>query len=66
MTESGENTPWMCHICDYKSTGGESTACSVCYKTTCMQHLKHVSVYNSESGLYELRPICLYCATMGD
>jgi len=65
MPDSSENTPWICHICDRKFKGGESTACSVCYKTTCSSHLKHVAIFNRESGLYEMRPVCLYCAATG-
>ena len=61
MSEHHESSPWMCHICDVTSTG-ESTACSVCYKTTCVMHLKHVTRLNKESGLFELQPICLDCA----
>jgi len=55
---------WICHICD--ATGrGESRACAVCYKTTCALHLQTRSFYNEQSGLYELQPVCLWCATTG-
>lgn len=61
MCDNSEHSPWICHVCDATSTS-ESTACSVCYKTTCDLHLKHVSVFNKESGLYEIVPICVHCA----
>jgi len=61
VKEHLEPSPWMCHICDVTSHS-ESTACSVCFKTTCLQHLRHVTVLNRESGLFELQPVCLNCA----
>lgn len=57
-----EHSPWICHVCDYRSSATESTACSVCYKTTCAAHLKHVTTFNAASGLFELQPVCIYCA----
>jgi len=58
--EEGESF-WICHICD--ATGrGESRACSVCYKTTCAQHLRTLPFYSEQSGLYEMQPVCLHCA----
>ncbi len=54
-------SPWICHVCDHKSQTGEGVACTVCYKTTCGLHLKHVSAYNPASGLYELQPVCIFC-----
>jgi len=59
MDES--HSPWICHVCDFKATG-ESTACSVCYMTTCSRHLQHIPSLNPASGLYELKPICVHCA----
>ncbi len=61
MDESGRS-PWLCHVCNYTSSTTESIACSLCYKTTCSVHLKHVTAYNAESGLYELQPVCIHCA----
>lgn len=61
MSSDSGDGPWICHVCDFKSTG-KSRACSVCYKTTCDTHLRHVTVYNPENGLYELQPVCLHCA----
>lgn len=58
-------SPWLCHVCDLKSTG-ESTACSVCYRTTCSAHLQTSSAYNSETGLYEIVRICVACALTGE
>ena len=64
MDESGESSPWICHVCD--STGrGEAQACAQCYRVTCPAHLQVKAVYNQESGLYELQPICRLCATAG-
>jgi hypothetical protein len=54
-------TSWICHVCDTRGTG-ESLTCSNCFKVTCAKHLKHVSSYNPENGLYQLMPICLDCA----
>ncbi|ORJ62505.1 hypothetical protein [Geothermobacter hydrogeniphilus] len=56
-----EASPWICHICDAKGSG-ESTACSRCYQVTCAAHLTHRSVYNPQSGLFELQPVCMACA----
>jgi len=53
-------SPWICHVCNLKSTG-ESTACSVCYMTTCSRHLQHITSYNRDTGLYELQPVCVNC-----
>lgn len=62
MDDSGESSPWICHICD--STGkGAAQACTQCYMVTCPAHLQIKAVYNAETGLYELQPICLLCAT---
>lgn len=55
------NSAWMCHICDYCSTIGEGQICSECYKVTCGKHLKQVSVFNPDTGLYEFRKICVEC-----
>jgi hypothetical protein len=59
-SDDNPHSPWLCHVCNRKSSG-ESTACSVCYMTTCFQHLKHRTVLNRESGLYELQPVCVSC-----
>jgi hypothetical protein len=61
MTEENADT-WICHVCDFTSSSTESRACSVCYKVTCALHLQTVSSFNSESGLFELQPICALCA----
>lgn len=61
MSQDKANSPWICHICD-ASGNGESLTCSNCFMVTCPQHLKHVTSYNAESGLYQLMPICLDCA----
>ena len=55
------DSPWICHVCNLKATGA-STACSVCYMTTCSRHLQHVPHFNRDSGLFELQPICVNCA----
>ena len=60
-----DNTPWLCHVCDLKSTG-ESTACSVCYRTTCSAHLQTRSVYNRDTGLYGLARVCVACVLSGE
>jgi hypothetical protein len=51
----------MCHICDYCSTIGEGLVCSECYKITCHKHMTTAMVLNKETGLYELRMICVEC-----
>ncbi|WP_029916530.1 hypothetical protein [Pelobacter seleniigenes] len=56
-----EKSPWMCHICDYRSTIGEGLVCSECYKITCRNHITTTSVLNRENGLYELKLICVEC-----
>jgi hypothetical protein len=62
MAESGEKSPWICHVCD-KTGKGEAQACARCYMVTCPAHLQVKAVYNAGSGLYELQPVCLLCAT---
>ena len=64
MCDAPEKSPWICHVCDVKSTS-ESVACSLCYKTTCAAHLTHKSAYNEETGLYEINPVCVVCAAEG-
>ncbi len=61
MNEEGSRPLWICHVCDAKGSG-ESTACSVCYKTTCAAHLRHLTIFNPQSRLYELTPVCMECA----
>lgn len=56
-----ESSPWICHICNHKGLG-ESVACTKCYQVTCSAHLTHKSVFNQESGLYVLQPICMACS----
>jgi hypothetical protein len=60
MSDTPEHCPWICHVCEATSTS-ESTACSVCYKTTCAAHLRRILVRNEESGLYEIAPVCIHC-----
>ena len=62
MSEGPEHSPWICHICDYKSTQGESKTCDACYRVTCGQHLVRMTRYNRDSGLYEMADVCLDCA----
>jgi len=57
-----EASPWICHVCDYKSSSTESRVCSVCFRTTCPLHLQRVSVYDRDSGLYVLADVCIACA----
>lgn len=64
MSESPDRGPWICHICDTKGNG-ESLTCSHCYKVACPQHIKHVTSYNPDTGLYQLMPVCLDCAIEG-
>jgi len=59
-SDDQSNSPWICHVCNLKSSG-ESSACSVCYMTTCSRHLKYKTVLNRETGLYELQPVCVEC-----
>ena len=65
MPSDSGNGPWLCHVCNYTSSSTESTACSVCYKTTCSAHLKHVPTFHADSGLYVLQPVCICCAAAG-
>ncbi len=58
---AAEKSPWMCHICDYRSTLGEGHVCSECYKITCNEHITTATVLNQESGLYEIRLVCVEC-----
>lgn len=61
MTADDRQSAWMCHVCDYSSNIGAGQVCSECYKITCNQHTTICSVFNAESGLYELKPICVEC-----
>jgi hypothetical protein len=61
MSDAHENSPWICHICDFKSATTESRTCSVCYRVTCPAHLQRVSTFNKERSLYELQDVCVSC-----
>ncbi|MCK5826028.1 MAG: hypothetical protein KAG93_03270 [Desulfuromusa sp.] len=56
-----DKIPWMCHICDHRSTFGEGIVCSECYKLTCNEHMTTATVLNTDTGLYELKKICVEC-----
>ncbi len=58
-----ERSPWVCHICDYKSDDTESKACDLCYRVTCSLHLRPASIYNGKNGLYETAAVCIACAS---
>jgi hypothetical protein len=58
---SDEQSPWMCHVCDYCSTIGEGLVCSECYKLACRDHMTTATVLNQQTGLYEIRQICVEC-----
>ena len=57
-----ERSPWICHVCDFKSDTTESKACDLCYRVTCSLHLRPASIYNKKNGLYETAAVCLTCA----
>jgi len=57
-------SPWICHICNFQART-PSRVCGLCYMTTCTTHLQTLSRFNPETGLYELLPVCLSCATLG-
>lgn len=61
MSEDDLSSPWICHVCGYRSQSGEGIACEECYKITCSKHLTVASCYNQQSGLYELRQVCVEC-----
>jgi len=58
---SEEKSPWMCHVCDYRSTIGEGITCDECFMLTCNEHITTATVLNEASGLYELKKICVEC-----
>ena len=58
---SHEGSPWMCHVCDYRSTVGEGLVCSECYKITCTEHMTTTTRYDEASGLYQLVQVCVAC-----
>lgn len=58
---SEESSPWLCHICDYRSNISEGLTCAECYKICCRQHVTVATVLNPQSGLYELQQICIEC-----
>ncbi|MDH3997684.1 MAG: hypothetical protein OET90_02490 [Desulfuromonadales bacterium] len=57
-----ERSPWICHICDYKSENTESETCDLCYRVTCSLHLRKASIYDKQSGLYVTADVCIDCA----
>ena len=65
MTSEEQLSPWLCHVCDRTFHDIESTVCSICYKTTCSDHLQRIARFNPNTGLYELQPVCLFCAGIG-
>jgi len=58
-----ERSPWMCHICDYKSAETESQACELCFRVTCPLHLRPASIYNTDNGLYVTAMVCIACGS---
>jgi hypothetical protein len=58
---SEKNYPWRCHICDYSSTIGEGLVCSECFMICCNDHITTTTAYNNDSGLYELKLVCVQC-----
>lgn len=62
MNGEPQKSPWICHICDYKSSSSASRTCSLCYRVACTTHLQKVSRYDEESGLYQLIEVCVACA----
>lgn len=58
-----ERSPWICHVCDFKSAATEGKVCSLCYRTTCALHLRPASVYNQQNGLYETAEVCISCGS---
>ena len=63
--EETKSSPWICHICEGKFQGGESIACSRCFKIACAAHLRHIPTRSPQSGLYVLEPVCIACAALG-
>jgi len=61
MSDDYEKSPWICHVCGYTSVVEEGIACDRCYKITCRRHLTVATVHNEDSGLYELKQICVEC-----
>ncbi len=61
MSDFERNSPWICHVCDKKSDQTEGQACSECFKIACSQHLHIASRLNQDSGLYELKQVCVEC-----
>lgn len=58
---SDEKSPWICHVCGYRSNFGEGHVCSECYRITCKDHITRITVLNQETNLYEIRPLCIAC-----
>jgi hypothetical protein len=57
-----ERSPWICHVCSYKSSDTASKACDLCYRVTCSLHLRPASIYNPNNGLFETAAVCFDCA----
>ena len=58
-----ERSPWICHVCNFKSDSTESKVCDLCYRVTCPLHLRPASIYNEKNGLYETAAVCISCAS---
>jgi len=58
-----ERSPWICHICNFRSDNTESKICDLCYRVTCPLHLRPASILNDKNGLYETAAVCISCAS---
>ncbi len=56
-----ESSPWLCHVCNESSTTEEGIACATCFKIACRRHLRTSTVYNPQTGLYEIARVCVLC-----
>lgn len=63
--DSVVKSPWLCAICGDRGEG-EGSACALCYMVVCPSHLQRQPVFNAETGLYELQPVCSCCRLLGD
>lgn len=61
MSDEEFHSPWMCHVCSFSSNVGEGLVCSECYKISCRQHTTISSAFNPQTGLYELKQVCVEC-----
>lgn len=61
-TRDPESSPWICHVCG-KTFTGESMVCSLCFRTTCPEHLCKAASLGGNSSDNESEWLCAECSS---